>query len=131
MIKRGLNKGFTVVELLIVIICVAILATLVSLSYGNVQIQSRDIKIRDAANKFSDAIKLIHLRQNSFLLGGRVSSGPASSTTGCPSGANGFQAPAITGVQCTIGDAAVAMGYGPAALFTDLPPNTEHGGTGK
>lgn len=129
MIKRGQNKGFTVVELLIVIICVAILATLVALSYGKVQSQARNIEIRDAAHKFADTIKLMQIRNNAFPNGGTGSTGSASATTGCANGANGMQAAGYSGISCTIGDATVAMGLLPASFFTELPPNTEYGST--
>lgn len=133
MIKRGQNKGFTIVELIIVIIVVAILASLVALAYGNAQIQARDTQMRDAADKFADAIKLMHVRAGMFPKGGYGSTVAVSSTTGCADGAEGWQSAsyfAITGnpnYKCTIGDAAVAMGYLPSTFFNGIPYNTRYG----
>lgn len=133
MIKRGHNKGFTIVELIVVIIAIAILATLIALSYGNAQIQARDTQVRDAADKFADAIKLMQTRSGSFPLGGTGSTTAATSSAGCVDGTNGWQAGgfnAATGnanYKCTIGDAAIAMGYLPAAFFTSLPANASYG----
>lgn len=129
MIKRGLTKGFTIVELLIVIIVVAVLATLIALSYGNAQSQARDTQIRDAADKFADAIKVIQVRTGAFPQGGAGSTTPVDATNGCVNGSGGFQAPAVSGVVCTIGDAVVAMGLLPASQFTNVPTNGLGGST--
>lgn len=133
MIKRGRNLGFTIVELLVVIIVVAVLATLVALSYGNTQIQARDTQLRDAADKFAEAIKLMQAKSGTFPAGGSGSNAVATSS-GCANGQTGFQAYNY-GVEmsdnayiCTLGDAAVAMGYLPSTLFTGLPINTWFGG---
>lgn len=130
--KRGHNKGFTIVELMVVIIIVAILATLVALSYGSAQIQARDTQMRDAADKFADAIKLMQIKKGSFPLGGSGSTVVATST-GCADGANGWQAGGYyaktnnASYRCTLGDAAVAMGYLPDTFFDNLPFNTAYG----
>lgn len=134
MVKRGKSKGFTIVELLVVIIVVAILATLIALSYGNAQTQARDTQMRDAADKFADAIKLMQTRTGMFPKGGYGSTTAVSATTGCTDGANGWQVSAYyaktanTNYKCTIGDAAVAMGYLPSTFFDNLPYNTLYGG---
>lgn len=131
--KRGRVQGFTIVELLIVIIVVALLATLVAVAYGNTRAQARDITIRDTADKFADAIKLVQAKTGNFPYGGVGSTTAASAATGCADGANGFQAPAVGGITCTIGDALVAMGYLPDRLFdsASLPANVYYGGTPK
>lgn len=134
MIKRGRTKGFTIVELLVVIIVVAILATLVALSYGNAQIQARDTQMRDAADKFSDTIKLMQARLGTFPKGGASSTVVVDPTTKlCADGVGGFQAynfvATNSSYKCTIGDAAVAMGMLPASFFTNLPINSLAGGT--
>ena len=82
MIKRGRTNGFTIVELLVVIIVIAILASLVALSYGNAQTQTRDTQMRDAADKFADAIKLIYLKTGTFPKGG-YGSVNAVTSSGC------------------------------------------------
>lgn len=134
MIKRGLKQGFTIVELMVVVSVLAILAILVSVAYGNAQTQGRDVKIRDAADKFGDAIKLWTMRNNNTLpLGGSGSTvNNVNANTGCSDGANGYQAYMYraAGYQCTVGDALVAGNYLPASLFTSLPTNTTTGNNG-
>lgn len=49
------DRGFTIVELLIVIIVIGILATLVLIAYSNVQAQARDTKRQSNAASLRDA----------------------------------------------------------------------------
>ncbi len=130
---RGHSKGFTIVELIVVIIVIAILATMISLAYNNAQIQSRDTAIRDAAQKFSETIKVMEIRQGSFPKGGAGSTTAVSTASGCVDGAGGWESynyySIDTSYRCTLGDAAVAMGYLPATFFTTLPPNVGFGNT--
>ncbi len=125
------SRGFTIVELLVVIVVLAILATLVFVAYDKSQMQARDTKMRDAADKFADAIKTMHARNGSFPAGGLSSTTSANATTGCADGANGFQTynylATNANYKCTLGDAAVATGLLPDTLFTGLPKNTRFG----
>lgn len=52
---KSSDGGFTIVELLIVIIVIGILATLVLIAYNNVQAQARDTKRTSDANSLADA----------------------------------------------------------------------------
>lgn len=58
--KRYLNQGFTIVELLIVIVVIAILAALVISSYNGVQIKARNTKTVAAVEAWAKAIHLYH-----------------------------------------------------------------------
>ncbi len=53
--KNNNERGFTIVELLIVIIVIGILATLVLIAYGNVQGQARDTKRQSNAQSVATA----------------------------------------------------------------------------
>lgn len=53
--SRNNEHGFTIVELLIVIIVIGILATLVLIAYGNVQGQARDTKRQSNAQSVANA----------------------------------------------------------------------------
>lgn len=127
--KQSGQSGFTIVELIVVIIVIGLLATITSMMYSSSQQQASDTRIRDAADKFSDAIQLWSA-QNSGAKpkGGSGSTTPASATTGCADGANGFQDDNYGSIdsnyQCTVGDAMVATGYLTVGLFASLPTNT-------
>lgn len=55
------QRGFTIVELLIVMIVIAILATITTVSYTSIQAQARDAEVRDGASKIADAIELLYV----------------------------------------------------------------------
>jgi len=82
--KQSGQSGFTIVELIIVIVIIALLATLTAVLYTGAQKQASDVRIRDAADKFSDAIQLWSAQNsNAKPKGGWGSLTPASAANGC------------------------------------------------
>ena len=133
MIRRGRTKGFTVVEILVVVIVMALLATVIVLSYESAHTQARDTQMRDAANKYVDALRLWMAAHNGEMpQGGSVSGGTASTPNdkvGCSGGgtsgwANGNYS--STNYPCTKGAALQAAGYLPSDFFDKLPPTTRY-----
>jgi prepilin-type N-terminal cleavage/methylation domain-containing protein len=61
------HKGFTVVELIIVIVVIAILASIVIVSYSFMTTDAMDTKIRSAVRTVGDAIQLYESRNNGAL----------------------------------------------------------------
>ncbi len=126
--KRHAAQGFTIVEMIIVIVVIAILAIITATIYGNAQLQARDAAVRDSADKVADAIQLFAAKNGHFPAGGWASS-TALSGTECSSGANGWFA---TGYyQCTVEDTLIASGYLPSGFSTNLPTNTKFSGTNR
>ena len=58
------NQGFTIVELLIVIVVVAILTALVISAYNSIQRNARDSKRRSDINQLIQAMNLMYINQN-------------------------------------------------------------------
>ncbi len=132
--KHQVKRGFTIVELIVVIVVIAILATLTTVLYLDAQKQARDTAVRDAADKFAQAIELMSSKNNggAMIKGGYGSTSSATST-GCADGGGGYQAPGYvardSNFKCTLGDAVVAGGYLNSSFFTNLPPNVGDGNT--
>lgn len=63
------HNGFTVVELLVVIVVVGILATIVIVSYGFVRDDAIDAKIKASVKAAGDAIQLAEVRRGSMITG--------------------------------------------------------------
>lgn len=125
-------NGFTLIEVMIVIVVIAILATLVAVSYGKAQQQAADTQKRDAFDKFADALMTWSVQhRGSMPYGGKNTGGPTydSANEVCTNpgalAVNGWQDYnyRASGYTCTLGDMLVNSGYLPAALFTNLPPN--------
>ena len=119
--RRG---GFTIVELLIVIVVVSILAAITVVAYVNIQGQARDSAVRSAADSFATALKQYSIR-NDTPTGHGWGTTTAISDGVCTGGtSSGWAQP--TTYACTIGDMLLAQGYLPANFFNDLPKNKKY-----
>ena len=125
------RRGFTVIELLVIIIVIGILAGIVLVGYGSMQLQARDAKIRDGASKISEAIELLYTKQGlspADTKSGSGSSGTITTVNGnqqC-SGGNGagwFGKPTYS---CTLEEVLVANGYLASDYVASLPANTKY-----
>ena len=83
------QKGFTIVELLIVIVVIGILAAITIVAYNGVQARANDTKIRAVAVQVEKAIKLWHVDSGEDPRGG-WSSTVAFNGTNCADGQGGW-----------------------------------------
>lgn len=118
------SHGFTLVELLIVIVVVAILATISIVTYNGVQSRARDTKIRSAAEHIQDAME-IYIAQNGRRPRGGWGSSSALSGGDCANGADGWFAKGT--YACTPDEVLIAANLIPADLTSNLPPNRASG----
>ena len=127
------RRGFTVVELLVIIIVIGLLASIVLVSYNSTQRQARDAQIRDAASKIAESIELLSIKQGLTPTTSRSGSGSSGSITvvnGVSQCANGsgngwFGKGSYT---CTMEDVLVANGYIESTYISSLPGNTRYSG---
>ena len=119
--KYSLRRGFTIVELIIVIVLIAILVTIVGVMYTTAQQQARDTQLRDAASKVVGAIQLFNSKYQHFPAGGYGSTAAVGASE-CADGSNGFFGEGV--YTCTVEDSLVASGYLPANFSSKLPKNT-------
>jgi type II secretory pathway pseudopilin PulG len=118
--KKYATRAFTIVEIFAVIVVLSILVMITATIYKSVQVQARDAKNADAADKFADAIKLFTAKYEHFPKGGAGSTSPIGASTECADGVNGW---AATGYQCDIEDSLVASGYLPSGFVASQSPN--------
>ncbi len=57
----GTHRGFTIVELLIVVVVIGILAAIVIVVYGNITSSAKDTRLLDRGKKISKAIELYYV----------------------------------------------------------------------
>ena len=62
----GKHKGFTIVEILVVVTVIAILATISVVSYTGMTERARDSKIRSVVKTAGDALQLYETKNNSL-----------------------------------------------------------------
>lgn len=117
------RRGFTIVELLIVIVVIAILAAITLVAYNGIQTRANDTRIRDAAAKFATALQLWAIDHGSTLKGNWGSTTATLSSGNCSDGSgSGFAGSGA--YQCTTEDFLRAGGYLPANFTSSLPRNT-------
>lgn len=122
--KRTLQKGFTVVEILVVIVVIAILVMVTATIYQSVQVQVRDAKNADGADKIADAMQLYIAKNGTYPNGGWGSTTAIGGGTNCADGVNGWF---TTGTYtCTLEDTLIASKYLPAGFSTGLSPNSKY-----
>lgn len=114
------RSGFTLVELLIVIVIIAILAAITIVAYNGIQARANDSTVQHAATDFATALKR-------YVIDYGTPSGFGSGTTvaldangNCSGGVNAGWAEPGT-YKCTIADILIAKQLLPANFFTSLP----------
>ncbi len=120
--KHTFRQGFTIVEMMIVIIVIAVLATIVGLMYGNTKEQARNAELKSAASKVAGAVQLFYSKYERMPKGGSGSTTAIGSGTECADGASGFFATVV--YTCSLEDTLRASGYLPVGFSASLPKNT-------
>lgn len=120
MFKRR-QYGFTIVELLIVIVVIAILAAITVVAYNGIQTRANDSKMRTGTEQIEKAIRLWAIDNGNTIPGGSGST-TAAGATGCIDGSSGWFAkgPYI----CTAEEDLTATGLLPVGFTANLPKNT-------
>lgn len=121
------KSGFTIIELLIVIVIIAILAAITLVAYSTIQSRATDSAMRQGSEQFAKALQLWAVDNGNSLKG---DSGSTTAISGgfCADGNGaGFVASGV--YTCTIEDELVAAGRLPSGFMRSLPKNTYYAGS--
>jgi general secretion pathway protein G len=114
------ESGFTIVELLVVIVVIAILAAITIVAYNGIQARANDSRIRQAAEEIQKAAQLYVADYGPLPTGlGYYATTP----TDCTASSGGWAAKVAYTHNCTLEYVLNSKGLLPANYMTNLPKN--------
>jgi prepilin-type N-terminal cleavage/methylation domain-containing protein len=117
--------GFTIVELLVVIVVIAILAAITVIAYNGIQARANDSRMQTGVSQLEKAIRLWNVNTGEYPKGGYGSTA-AVGATNCADGSGGW---IYSGVYaCTLEDVLQKQSLIPSNFTLNLPPNKGYGG---
>lgn len=119
MLKRK-QHGFTIVELLIVIVVIGILAAISIVAYNGIQSRANDTRIKTAVNQLEKSMLLWSSENGNQIIGGSGST-TAVGSSGCVDGSSGWFSTGI--YTCSQEDTLIATGNLPPGFTQSLPKN--------
>lgn len=134
-----MKRGFTVVELVVVIVVIAILASIVAVSYSNHLVETNDNARRASVQQIEQAVSQLRLRRDSIIMmGGYYPSGAAPDSDGfcvyngtytntSSTGSNWVNySSTSSNYRCTLGSMLIATKVVASDFFDDIPENKEY-----
>jgi len=113
------KSGFTIVELLIVIVVIGILAAITIIAYNGITKRGQDAQIRSVANQFAKTFQLWSTQ--SGLTTSPGGSGSTAYSGGVCVGGGGGWVLASAGYVCTIDTVLTSAGLIPSSLMSSVP----------
>lgn len=122
---KNKQSGFTIVELLIVIVVIGILAAITIVAYNGIQAKANDSRVKSISNQLTKAITLWNTDSGVSPKGG-WSSTLAYDGINCSDGTGGW---IFTGAySCSLEDILRGKGLIPSGLILGTPKNKNYGG---
>lgn len=125
---RQKHRGFTIVELLIVIVVIGILAAITVVAYSGIQARAKDAQIKDAVSKVTKAVRMWSIDRGQLPTGSGWSSAATTGDGLCTSGGGGWIGSGV-GYGCALENMLVDSKLLPTNFISLLPPNKSYGAT--
>lgn len=123
---KNIPQGFTIVELLIVIVVIGILAAITIVAYNGIQARATDARMMSGVSQLEKAILLWHAKTGQQPRGGWGSTVVVANGS-CADGGGGWVAAGT--YTCALEDALVSEQTLPAGFMRKLPVNKAYGGS--
>lgn len=124
--KNKQSNGFTIVELLIVIVVIGILAAITIVAYNGIRARANDARMKSIVSQIDRGIMLWNTDSNELPKGGWGST-VAFNGTNCADGSGGW---INTGVYtCALEQLLRSNNYIPAGIITGAPVNKGYAGS--
>lgn len=120
------RQGFTIVELLIVIVVIGVLAAISLVAYTGIQNRAYDARIDSAVNQVEKALRIWGSENGNVIRGGNNSTTPAGAL-GCTDGSSGWIG--AGSYVCSVEDTLVAAKLLPSGFTASLPNNAHYNPT--
>lgn len=123
---RKKEAGFTIVELLIVIVVIAVLAAITVVAFNGIQDRSHDTRMKNGVAQLERAIRMLATTTGELPRGGWSSTVAVNASTGqCADGSGGWVTSGT--YACAIEDMLLAKQLIPSGFLRGLPINTDYG----
>jgi len=124
------STGFTIVELLIVIVVIAILAAISIVAYNGIQARANDSKTKTVVNQVEKAINILAIDTGRQPLSGYQSTGAVSNGV-CPGSTLAGGWAGRPSYNCTLEDLLIANNAITSGVFASLPQNKTYSNAGR
>ncbi len=120
------HTGFTIVELLVVIVVISILVTIVTLGYNAYQNNAKRSQIASTIQAYQSAINGITFEKDKSPIQSAVANGTQNTAIACISGSNAaccfgnFQTPGNTAMTCASNSELDGYGYQSSNLYNSI-----------
>jgi len=122
---KSQKSGFTIVELLIVIVVIAILAAISIVAYNGIQTRAQDTRLKLGASEFAKALQAWAVDNGSTLKGNSGSTVAIANGECADGGGSGFVGKTV--YACTLEEMLQAKGFLPENFVANLPGNIPRG----
>lgn len=123
--RQTAGRGFTIVELLIVIVVIAILAAITVVAFNGIQDRSHDSRMKNGVSQLERAIRMLATSTGELPRGGWSSTVAIDASGKCVDGSGGWVTSGT--YACAIEDMLLAKQLVPSGFLRGLPINTAYG----
>lgn len=126
-LKRRSQQGFTIVELLIVIVVIGILAALVITTYNGIQQKGRNTERTTDLKALQGQLEAYYVQTTNYPTSAQLGSTSASNVTFITTNMKGLDKEALRDPKAAVGDFSLSTGAATASKYSYVPSDDAGG----